>query len=121
MERLTMRNSTISKAFLIDFDDDDVKDAIQKLADYEDAEEQGLLLRLPCKAGDKIYCIYEKCDFPGDCYTTRKCRGCEYRLLFIEEVEFCISMLCQDGALRHPYYTSREEAEAALAEKGGVE
>ena len=26
-----------------------------KLADYEDAEEQGLLLRLPCKAGDAVY------------------------------------------------------------------
>lgn len=29
--------------------------AFRKLADYEDAEEQGLLLRLPCKVGDKLY------------------------------------------------------------------
>ena len=29
--------------------------AIEKLAEYEDAEEQGLLLRLPCKVGDKIF------------------------------------------------------------------
>jgi hypothetical protein len=28
-----------------------------KLKDYEDAEEQGLLLRLPCKVGDNIYII----------------------------------------------------------------
>jgi hypothetical protein len=27
----------------------------EKLAAYEDAEEQGLLLRLPCKVGDKIF------------------------------------------------------------------
>lgn len=27
----------------------------EKLADYEDAEEQGFLLRLPCKVGDKIF------------------------------------------------------------------
>lgn len=27
----------------------------QKLAEYEDLEEQGLLLRLPCKVGDTIY------------------------------------------------------------------
>lgn len=27
----------------------------EKLADYEDAEEQGLLLRLPCKVGDTVY------------------------------------------------------------------
>lgn len=31
--------------------------AFRKLADYEDAEEQGLLLRLPCKVGDKLYYI----------------------------------------------------------------
>ena len=33
--------------------------AAEKLADYEDAEEQGLLLRLPCKLGDTIYQISE--------------------------------------------------------------
>lgn len=27
----------------------------EKLADYEDAEEQGLLLRLPCKVGDTVW------------------------------------------------------------------
>ena len=32
--------------------------AITKLAAYEDAEEQGLLLRLPCKVGDSIYIIF---------------------------------------------------------------
>lgn len=30
-------------------------DAANKLAEYEDLEEQGLLLRLPCKAGDTVY------------------------------------------------------------------
>ena len=30
-------------------------DVIRKLAGYEDLEEQGLLLRLPCKVGDKLY------------------------------------------------------------------
>lgn len=30
---------------------------INKLAAYEDAEEQGLLLRLPCKVGDAVYLI----------------------------------------------------------------
>ena len=28
-----------------------------KLAEYEDLEEQGLLVRLPCKVGDDLYCI----------------------------------------------------------------
>lgn len=29
--------------------------AIEKLADYEDAEEQGLLVRLPCKVGATVW------------------------------------------------------------------
>ena len=38
--------------------------AIQKLAKYEDLEEQGLLLRLPCKVGDTIYEVsYENREF----------------------------------------------------------
>ena len=35
--------------------------AYKKLAEYEDLEEQGLLLRLPCKVGDRLYRI----DFLG--------------------------------------------------------
>ena len=31
------------------------QDMIDRLAAYEDAEEQGLLVRLPCKVGDMIY------------------------------------------------------------------
>lgn len=31
--------------------------AFEKLKAYEDAEEQGLLLRLPCKVGDTVYVI----------------------------------------------------------------
>ena len=34
--------------------------AIAKLAAYEDDEEQGLLLRLPCKVGDTVYIIIAK-------------------------------------------------------------
>jgi hypothetical protein len=34
-----------------------IKNMIKKLADYEDLEEQGLLVRLPCKVGEKLWCI----------------------------------------------------------------
>ena len=41
-----------------------IKNMIKKLADYEDLEEQGLLLKLPCKevyskSGDEVYLIFE--------------------------------------------------------------
>lgn len=31
--------------------------AARKLCDYEELEEQGLLVRLPCKVGEKLWCI----------------------------------------------------------------
>ena len=34
-----------------------VENMIKKLATYEDLEEQGLLVRLPCNVGDDLYCI----------------------------------------------------------------
>lgn len=34
-----------------------VYDVCEKLGDYEDLEEQGLLLKLPCKVGDTVYLI----------------------------------------------------------------
>ena len=35
--------------------------AINKLAEYENAEEEGLLLRLPCRPGDVVYVVGTKC------------------------------------------------------------
>lgn len=34
-----------------------IRDALKKLADYEDLEEQGRLIKLPCKVGDTVYFI----------------------------------------------------------------
>ena len=34
---------------------EDIRKVLRKLAEYEDAEEQGLLLRLPCKIGSILY------------------------------------------------------------------
>ena len=34
-----------------------IQQVFKKLAEYEDLEEQGLLVRLPCNVGDDLYCI----------------------------------------------------------------
>lgn len=34
-----------------------IQKAFEKLAEYEDLDEQGLLLRLPCKVGDVVYSV----------------------------------------------------------------
>lgn len=55
-----------------------LKTALEKLADYEDLEEQGLLVRLPCKVGTEVFCY-----FPGDSHYT-KCQ--------IKKIEICQSI-----------------------------
>lgn len=51
-----------------------------RLREYEIAEEQGLLLRLPCKVEETVYCIYErytKCSEYGQVLEEYSCQGCE--------------------------------------------
>lgn len=56
MERLTYRIDNIPDGESgVWVEQHDYISAAEKLADYEDAEEQGLLLRLPCKVGDSVY------------------------------------------------------------------
>lgn len=108
----------------------EVKEAVDRLAAYEDilgdeydldelremvqADREGRCVVLPCKFGGPVWRLYDDCDFPGDCYTKQKCRGCEYRNLSIEKRVFCLSMLSQNGKLDPPYYTTFADAEAAL-------
>ena len=67
MERLTEREN--DKLIMVKQDngeyipaywDEDNFKAIKKLSDYEDLEEQGLLVRLPCKVGDSVFIIVGK-------------------------------------------------------------
>ena len=68
MERLTERIKRPQKDDLIvytngkyedtipaEMTNDDIRAVLKKLADYEDLEEQGLLVKLPCKVGDIIW------------------------------------------------------------------
>ena len=72
-----------------------IQKAFDKLADYEDAEEKGLLIRLPFKIGQKVYFIYESL-IDGS--------------LMIGRMEYLYS--CLD--FPRTFYATREEAEAAL-------
>ena len=103
MERLTMRNQTTNVAHLIDaIDNDDINDAIQKLADYEDAEEQGLILRLPCKVGDTVYVL----KFEGI-----------WRIIPHQVITLgYIVQLIENEAIGDFVFLTREEAEQVLAE-----
>lgn len=51
---------------------DYIWDLERKLKAYEDAEEQGLLLRLPCKVGDTVYLLkYRVGDWEVEPYTIK--------------------------------------------------
>lgn len=101
--------------------------AFRKLADYEDAEEQGLLLRLPCKVGDTVYCIfirYTKCTINNREFDEYDCQGCQQ-----DECDSKIEQYIQDMRaysldwivtnlknFGKTIFLTREEAEAKLKE-----
>lgn len=69
MERLTMTSDKGGVAFTFDLEVEATPQEIikilrlaEKLKYYEDAEEQGRLLALPCKIGDRLYWIDDEDD-----------------------------------------------------------
>ncbi len=95
--------------------------AMEKLAAYEDAEEQGLLLRLPCKVGDMIYCIEDKQVW---CCTIEKIsisknNGTWIEISFPEEMPDLVSMEFYPNEIGKTVFLTREEAKAKLKEMEG--
>lgn len=92
--------------------------AMEKLADYEDAEEQGLLLRLPCKVGTEVYNItwwddvQEKVVVKGKtyCRTVHKHKVTKSTFSYFDIDEFGKTI-----------FLTKEEAEAKLKEMEGAE
>ena len=91
----------------------------ERLGEYEDAEEQGLILHLPCKVGTPVYMIASDCG--GDTLDCRyrDCEGCSYLYSFVEENKFDTYMVDDIGKT---VFLTKEEAEQALQKmKGGAE
>ena len=62
MERLTYRGSEIMTEdgwFRPLYSCYSTRKIIERLAEYEDLEAKGLLLRLPCKVGDTVYHVVQ--------------------------------------------------------------
>lgn len=99
--------------------------AMEKLAAYEDAEEQGLLLRLPCKVGDKLYRITPYAKEP---IITTHVLQINIKQFFNEKIIVRIDVMNKMGEscyflddIGKKIFLSREEAEAKLAEMEGAE
>ena len=132
MERLTQTSDRGGVAFTFDLDincqPSEAKKILklaEKLKDYEDAEEQGLLIRLPCKVGDPLYRIN---------------KGAREPVIRMHIIQLCIKKLRKDriviridtiddnGGSDNYYFQfdigkkiflTREEAEAKLKEMEG--
>lgn len=91
----------------------------KKLREYEDAEEQGLLLRFPCKVGTKVYLI--RCDSVEviKCAVARFIIGDQVknvRLYIIKDDRYTEVPLYQ---FNKTVFLTKEEAEQALVRMEG--
>lgn len=106
MERLTEREPYwLGEEFwtyAMEPTDEEIESVYEKLRHYENLEEQGLLLRLPCKVGDTVYCIMT---------------GLSYKNPYIFKMKFDYELMKHFGKR---VFLTREEAEAALHMQGGI-
>ena len=83
----------------------------EKLANMEQKEEQGILVRLPCKVGDTVYTLSYRydCKYDYDCKAFQKWKceeniPCEYekKEYFVKKSQFCLTMLNSLGKTGQP-------------------
>ena len=94
-----------------------VREWLKELKSYKVAEEQGLLLKLPCAIGTTVYAVVRECEGDSfECYHT--CDTCTWSDTHIKEVIFDIEYI---GDVGNWMFLTKEEAEQALAEMKGEE
>ena len=98
-----------------------IQSVISKLADYEDAEEKGLLLKLPCEIGSTLY-------QPTNSYIKEyKVIGLIFDIIckeWVYEVAYEIGLewhktVCDIKSVGETIFFTREEAEQALKQMKG--
>lgn len=97
----------------------------ERLANREQAEEQGLLLRLPCKVGDTLYCITPYVKEP---IITAHVLQMNIKQFYNKRIIVRIDVMNKMGEscyflddIGKKIFLSREEAEAKLKELRGAE
>lgn len=104
--------------------------AIEKLATYEDLEEQGLLVRLPVKIGDDIYKIPSKANYDLNVLNGYKANNRVYHqkvysIVFSQrgwlvqcdkDSIYAPNVICVDVEYGKTWFLTSEEAEKKLGE-----
>ena len=97
-----------------------VEEIYRKLAEYEDMEEQGRLIKLPCKIGDKVYllsgCGYEQGYKITSItyYDDAEIRDCEFVIESDDDFERCDSFELED--IGKTVFLNKHERNKKLAE-----
>ena len=95
-----------------------IREMVKKLAEYEDAEEQGLLLRLPVKIGEKLFTVEEFFNIARSTIYEYTFDGIEkdgLRLMYKGRKEdVCVFDIEEIGKT---VFLTKEEAEQALKKK----
>ena len=87
---------------------------LEKLAEYEDLEESGNMLRSPCRLGDTVYILNQKRIIPLEiCEIYFDSHGIEMAAKNREELRCRTINLSEDG-IGVEWYKTEEEAEAAM-------
>lgn len=109
------------------------RNIVERLKAYEDLEEQGELLKLPCAVGDTVYLVSfrKKCYKMGNTHLVNddlECAFCENECVckakkeyFIEEIKATLPIIGNliDTPDNFMVFLTRQEAEAKLEEMEG--
>lgn len=141
MERLTKTSDKGGVAFTFDLDitcqpseAQKILKLAEKLKAYEDAEEQGLLVKLPVAIGSDVYFIPSKTNYKLNVLNGYEQNNRVYhqrvanivfnkRGWYLEcdkNLEHGIDHILIDVSYKETWFTTKEEAEQALAEMKGV-
>ena len=90
-----------------------VDEAAEQLAAYENADEQGLLLRLPCKIGDKLYSLR------NGSILVQTVESFTYEGELIAYVSYECDMEC-DGCPHSHWYSNGDAGDGGCDGEGGI-
>lgn len=107
-----------------------LKEAFDRIAEYEDLEEQGLIVKLPCKVGDNIWkngfggiCSYEVTGFSfgnlNEDYDEDDVIVFDKLIIYYTNGDESITGYFVESALNKTVFLTKEEAEAALEKMEG--
>lgn len=129
MERLTQTSDRGGVAFTFDLyinclpsEAEKILKLAEKLKDYEDAEENGLLLRLPCKVGDIVWEVNAErkriSKFVIESITIYPCNVIQFNWTLLEGIYKNIVGFSK-AELGKTVFLTKEEAEDKLKEMEG--